>query len=547
MTDTESESLRSAIGTLQLPCFRDLTADVLAAIQTALGSTVNDADRALLIEQALEDWERIGRPGPLLKSIVPIALAAGLPTDLSGYVTTGYLLAFQALEKGGNKWKGLPRAVARRLLSRIPLIDVLLRTEKMSCSQISKILKATDASLDVPFQAIQVIARMLKCIPVLDPKIAGPDLWQSDSQYSLVLFPDSNTNDTCEIAGEEAKKLVPEVDTANLLSQLCRASEASTEPTWPYLQILHYCCTPVEFFDHPPSYLYEFIPRGALALDLFARYSTATANPVLNNAKAVQRLDRQWARNRGGADAHALVALLECMESLPYMTRLSFARVLRAWLHRILELEVSDLTPLPQDITSDEIEHLVARISRKDTNTQGVLEQRIVDGLAMMAFAADSWRPRGIGDSVNASNFSRHKLGDIEFANVDDRSAIALEAHGGHLSKTYVADHHRSLTRIVRQRLDESWAALDDPSAWAIEVIFVAHSRDSGLPAQEDISDVSVTYKYWDYEDLISAACSRAGSIGANPVFRQYAVDPLNEKTIRQGVRDKFVEIARGH
>jgi hypothetical protein len=240
------------------------------------------------------------------------------------------------------------------------------------------------------------------------------------------------------------------------------------------------------------------------------------------------------------------VALLESLESLPFITRRQIARVFRAWIYRVIELMTMTPIPLPVDLNADEIERVIDFVTAHETDTQGVLEQRIVDCLALLVFKQDDWRSRGIGDSVNASNLSRHKLGDVEFANVDERTAIALEAHGGHLSVTYVKDHQRSLARIVHQRLEESWAALDEPSAWTIKVIFVAHSRDkAGLPEKETLSGVRIKYKYGDYSDLHSRAHTQTSRLGLDPIFRASAIDPLNAGTTRQSVRDRFLAIAR--
>jgi hypothetical protein len=545
MPEYTGPSLAEAIASLQLPISTANESAVVEAAEMFLQKrSLSPSDGALLILESLDQWKRTGEPGSLLKEIVPIVLI--LDAGLGQILAANYFVIFGRLRAGTQDWNGLPHTTARRLLSRLPLLSHLLVAEKMSCSQVSKLLKALENSLDVPYQAVGVIARALGHFPTLHTAKAGDGLWDKDADLALTLFPDSGTAEACEIAGLEASKYLPEKDVGHLLRQLSQISNPTNPIFWPYLQILHFCCVPLEFFDHPASYLYEFAPRGQMAAQIFARYPTATGNPVLNNAKAVQTLDRAWARNRGGDDAHALVALLESLESLPHITRRQLARVFRAWLYRVVELETSLPTPLPADLTADEIERVVWHIADNETNTQGVLEQRIVDGLSLLAFSGEGWRPRGIGDSVNASNFSRHKLGDVEFANVDDRTAIALEAHGGHLSITYVKDHQRSLARTVDQRLRESWSALDDPSAWSVRVIFVAHSRDPfGLPESDVLSDVSIQYEYWDYPQLIAQATLKSSALGDDKVFRQHAVGPLNLKTTRQAVRDKFLAIAR--
>jgi len=413
----------------------------------------------------------------------------------------------------------------------------------MSCTQISRLFRSLERTLDVPYQAIGVVARALGYLPTLDAKAAGPLLREEDSRLAAVLFPDSNLQDTCEIAGQEALRIIPELDMELLLKTLCRVDKHLGETFWPYLQILHFCCVPLEFYDHTASFLYEFNPRGQFATQLFESYPVVTGNPILNNAKAVPSLDRAWARNRGGDDAHALVALLEALESLPYVTRRTLARILRAFLQRILQLTTCVPVPLPEDLTAEEIERAISVVAHQDTNTKGVLEQRIVDGLAVLAFSGTGWRSRGLGDSVNASNLSRHKLGDIEFVNVDRRLAVALEAHGGHLSMAYVHSHQKSLSRIVRQRLDESWLALDESANWLIRVIFVAHTRDIILPADEEMFGVRVEYDYWDYSQLLASASENSTRLGDDAVIWHYSINPLNSVTTRQSVRDKFLQL----
>ena len=183
-------------------------------------------------------------------------------------------------------------------------------------------------------------------------------------------------------------------------------------------------------------------------------------------------------------------------------------------------------------------------MAERETYTQGVIEQRVVDALAVLVFDEPGWRARGLGDGVNASNFSRHKLGDIEFTNIDDRYAIALEAHGGHLSATYVKDHARSLSRIIEQRLAESWSAIDDPEEWIVEVLFVAHTRDtSGLPTTETLHNVNVVYKYIDYSELVDRARGHSTAEERIGVLDFYVIEKLNADTVRESTREKFRKI----
>lgn len=431
------------------------------------------------------------------------------------------------------------------MLSRSSLIAHLLSEERFSCSQIARLLATTEASLDVSHGSVGFIARSLKLLPTLDSSAAGEHLWDADQQLSLALFPDSSVAETSAIAGAETEIWLPEVDVADLLNRLGRIGQTEAAPFWPYLQMLHWCLTPIEFYDHPASYLYEFAPRGSIGHRLFSRYPASTGNPMLNNAKAVQTLNTAWSRNRGSDDAHALVGLLSAIESLPFVPRRQVARVLRAWLLRMIELCTIKPTLLDLPVTHDLFATVIDYTTRNQTYTQGVIEQRVADCLAVLAFDKPGWRALGLGDGVNASNLSRGKLGDIEFANVDQRRAIALEAHGGHLSSTYVADHARSLGRLIEQRLARSWAALDDPEAWAVEVLFVAHSRAvQGLPAQETLHGVTVTYRYLDYRELTEQAMAASTPEQRIAAFTTHVVDRLNAGTVRESVREKFRTIA---
>ena len=501
----EVSALAQVVRSWQLPLpadAEDLAVDAVTNLAT--GHAISIDDFAIVLDHQTDTWRTSDAVGPDLRAAITAALATA-PTSNASIDARAYFAMYERLRRGTNDVAGLSHAVSRRLLSRTTLIAHLLGEERFSCSQVARLLAATEASLDVPYGPVQVVARELRMLPTLDRDAAGQSLWDADQALSLVLFPDSSLTETCEIAAAEVEVWLPEVDVATLLNRLAKSDWPDGEPTWPYLQILHWCLTPVEFYDHPASFLYEFAPRGQVGLALFRRYPTVTGNPVLNNAKAVETLNSTWARTRGGDDAHALVAILATIESLPYVPRRQVARVLRAWLTRVIELRTVTPVLLNLEVTPTIVERLIDYIVATETNTQGVIEQRAVDCLATLIFDKPGWRSRGLGDGVNASNLSRHKLGDVEFTKVDDRIAIALEAHGGHLSATYVADHQRSLARVVDQRLSESWGLLDDPENWTIRVIFVAHSRDaSGLPTTETLHGVHVEYEYMGYEDLVS-------------------------------------------
>lgn len=541
---TEVSAVAQAVRSWQLPLpsgAEDLAVD--AVTNLAADREVSPQDFAIVLGHQTDLWRTSDVVGSELRAAVAAALATA-PTSFAYIDARAYFAMYDRLRRGTSDVAGLTPAVSRRLLSRTTLIAHLLGEERFSCSQVARLLATTEASLDVPYGPVQVIARELGMLPTLDRDAAGHVMWDADQALSLVLFPDSSLRETCEIAAAEVDVWLPEVEVAALLSRLAKADHSKVEPTWPYLQILHWCLTPVEFYDHPASFLYEFAPRGQVGIALFSRYPTVTGNPVLNNAKAVETLNSTWARNRGGDDAHALVAILATIESLPYVPRRQVARVLRAWLTRVIELRTVTPVLLSAEVTPPIVERMIDYIVSTETNTQGVIEQRVVDCLATLVYDQPGWRSRGLGDGVNASNLSRHKLGDVEFTNVDDRVAIALEAHGGYLSATYVADHQRSLARVVDQRLSESWANLDDPESWTIHVIFVAHTRDAnGLPQTEILHGVYVEYEYMDYEDLVALMSTHSTTDDQVAAFELHVIDALNKPTVRESAREKFRQI----
>jgi hypothetical protein len=536
-----TELLAQVINALQLPLAphaEEEVHDSIEALGVNLGFSADDF--ALVLKDELEDWGRTGTPAENLRAAVDAALGH-TPEVLDSVDGRSYFAMYTKLRSGAGDIAGLSHPVVRRLLSRASLIAHLLGEERFSCSQIARLLHATEGSLDVSYGSVTFIARELKLLPALNSADVGDKLWEADLSLSLTLFPDSTLEETSQIATEAVETWLPEMDMEELLNRLSKASVPGTEPTWPYLQILHWCLTPIEVYDHPASYLYEFAPRGQIATALFNRYPTVTGNPVLNNAKAVETLNSTWARNRGGDDAHALVAILATLESLPFIPRQQVARVLRAWLTRVIELRTVTPIFLTTVASNQTFEKATKFVAEYETNTQGVIEQRVVDCMASLAFGRPGWRPRGLGDGVNASNLSRHKLGDVEFTNVDERKAIALEAHGGYLSATYVADHSRSLGRVIEQRLAESWAGLDDPSAWEVRVLFVAHSRDSAnLPDSDSLHGVAVTYKYIDYFELLDQALADTSEAEQHAAFDTFVIEALNLPIVRESARERF-------
>lgn len=544
-------NLNELVDELQLPLSEREQEEGVTRLRNEINqsSSFDSIDSYLiLLSDGIEKYFHSGNVNRELGFAITTLLEHTFASEI-GLDGKGYCDVAKHLQKGGKRdWRGLNPKEALRLLSRAPFIHGLLYREHLSASQISRLLFSLESSLYVPYKAIQVIASHFELLPSLSVEDFENVIQPKDECYSNEHFTDTSADESCRIAGELASPWLDGECLAYDLRLLIKqgdetilTSENASE--WPYLQMLHWCMLPLDRYDHPASFLYEFGPRGALGEAVFAQYRVATGNAVLNNAKAVSQLDDQWARNRSGVSAHALVRILNMVESLPFRARRSVAAIIRAWLTRIIELTDRDLALINEAITVAQINGLCEFIQHGESNTQGVIEQRIVDALSVLAFQHVGWISRGLGDSVNASNFSRHKLGDVEFANIDRRTAIALEAHGGLVSPAYVKGHQQSLARIIQQRLEESWANLDDPAKWSVKVIFVSHDSTGNLPKNETIHEVPVSYDYWDYSKLVDDALKYSTEESLLNAFRKYFVNALNRDVVPQRIRNKASQI----
>lgn len=536
------------LGILQLPLRPSEEDEAFQRLVSQVPDGFEDfGDYCLAVIEDFDHWCVTDQCSKWLDGAVSVLLT-GTEVDSLGIDGKVYFQLHRKLCRGGKRdWRGLDHQTARRLLSRSTFVHQMLSDEQMSASQIARLFAALESSLDVSYKAIQVLARQFGILPEITSRQLHDSIWPRDSKRALNLFTDVSIEESCVLCGEILERWFADTSLPNYLGLLTAGLRRGEATSWPYLQILHWCCVPLELFDHPPSHLYEFNARGKIATDLFAKYSNvATGNPVLNNAKAIAKLDEHWARNRSGDDAHALVRILSLLESLPFLVRREAARVIRAWLVRLVEQAEDTLVPLCADSQESVFWRLANVISKSETRTKGVLEQRLVDALSVLAFGGIGWRERGLGDSVNASNLSKRKLGDVEFANVALREAIALEAHGGTVTQSYVEGHRKSLMRIVEKRLEESWMSIDSPEHWHIRLIFIAHSYSGDLPTHDMMSGVRVTYEYWNYDQLIEEAITHEIVESVPQVVSDYVFVPLNRQVVPQWIRDRTQKIIDG-
>jgi hypothetical protein len=150
--------------------------------------------------------------------------------------------------------------------------------------------------------------------------------------------------------------------------------------------------------------------------------------------------------------------------------------------------------------------------------------------------------PRGLGDSVHASNLSRKKLGDCDFQSFVDRRCFAYEAHGGALTNDYVEEHFHTLGRVLPFRIAD-WQSGSHLSEWELIVLFVAH----------DISQVSDRWRSYNatFKQIRTRVLVRSFSevrdalrsdgswtLEMTDAFKRLLIDPLNEIRTPQRARD---------
>ena len=528
-----TDSLRGALRTLRLPIPPEQEQAAVAAVQAELTSrSVDEADHARVVSLEQGDWQRSRLPSPLLEAVVKVAIEAADPPGASAIAPTFFALHRRLMEN-----HALSHDQASALMSRASLIWQLAASPwLMSCARIDDALGRLDQRF-FGWRAVQTVLRALGDVPSISrEQIAA--LIERDREREPDFFGDATRTDAIERTEQVAADLGLPEDIAELLQVLTEAPVV-----WPYLQILHYQCATAAFYDHALTTLYEFAPRGEAARLIFESYPpqllSATGNPVLNNAKAVDRLDERWAVSRPDhpREADALVRLLIALESLDFAARMELAAVLRLFLLRIVRLLQTPLITLPPaDLTSTEA-LVTSLLAHPMTATAGVLEQRVVDAVAAVRHpASDGWHERGLRDSVNASNLSRKKLGDCEFQNAASHRVVAYESHGGRLSEVYVEDHKRVLERVIPLRSVE-WEAIAPLDEWEVEVVFVASEVAYVPPDPFEVEGVRVTIVTTTLGDFVSSVPMNEDFIES---LDENVVQSLNEPRTPDATRETY-------
>lgn len=426
------------------------------------------------------------------------------------------------------------------LLSYLNLIIYFALKEKMSSAKVAQMLLANDKRLEkISWRVIQYILQILKLKPSLS-KNDVEQLYSIDISFEEVYFADADIHQASMIVGQVAKDLGFPKNLTPLLNKLV----ANEEIFFPYIQILHYQSIICEFYNHVLSTLYEFSPRGAVADFIFDKYShlVSTGNPILNNAKAVDTLDIYWARSKEDniEQAYALAEILQGFTEMGYSTSHELASWVRRWTLRVIRLQNVPETTVPH-LNLEQVQKLLTFISSFESETYGIIEQRIVDAITSYKFREEKgWRSRGLGDSVNTNNLSRRKLGDCDFQNATSYSVHGFEAHGGKLTATYFESHKRSFLRSFSRRVEEL-EGITDLHNWNVLIEYIAHSY-STPPSNIDFKSIlDIQIKFTLFVDYINELLPIDQELIDS--VNQFVVNSINSSKTPNFVRQKLLNI----
>lgn len=539
MRIAKSMIYRRLLRTLLLPIDLRLESDCVQAMKEYFNEFHEEQieDHAVWLNGQVKYWDESGKASPELRKLVTTLLAAG-NEDQSEAICKNYFAAHDELVKK----QLVPSALARSFLSHLLLISRLASEEKMSCAQISQVVDTMNPAAGFSRRSIEAVLKKMSMAPSISLEDIST-LYDMDEKLAPDFFKDAVLEECAIAVTAFAFSLGFTKDLGSLLSSLL--DEREVDKFTPYVQILHYQCSILEYYDHHSKDFYEFHPRGKAAEFLFDKYPdsmTNAGNPFLNNAKSVGQVNFPWAsakKNNEFPGAAALFLILDGLDEMGYSAKQELAMWVRCFIHRfIVSAEPLD-TPLPDSINEDSCTRLIENISIQNTSTKGIIEQRLVDALTVLIHPKDEgWISRGIGDSINASNFSKKKLGDCDFQHIKERQTQAYEAHGGLLTQTYLDEHMRTLPKSAQPRIDE-WKTFSNPSDWRINILFVAHEFNAQIPDDFEVDGAKFSVTFLSYNDLVDQTCD----LSREKVINQFLLKALSERNTPSSVRRSFLSL----
>ncbi len=553
-----NSELKAVVLGLLLPCDQSEEQRFLTFFDNALeAGGIGEEERPLWVRAQLSHWQADGQPTPEFRSIVedsiyragrdPVTFMFSHLREEDPRRAAGKNLASQYFDihsrLKSHHLMGFDEA--RQFLSFAPFIIALALEQRMSASEISRVLAARDARYEMRWRPVKYVLDRVRASRSIEPN-AFEEAYREHAKAEPELLSDLTLEQGTAYVGSIAEALGCKGSVEGNLHAILVDHVHE-----PYLCILHYQLMILSFSDHAVTYAYEFSPRGQNVDFLTRQYNEAgivvAQSAYLNNAKALLRFDQAWADGRTDHRhaAAALVSLLNLLESMAPLPKAELARFILALLHRKLrvssERAAGDVPDRLPDLDIPAADHLLQKVAASGSATGGLIEQRIVDCYAVGRYGGQgTWR--GIGDSVFAPNLFRKKLGDIEFvtAHATPPRAIGFEAHGGHLTDLYIRDHFDTYSKVLSARAEEL-RAIAPLADWSLAVHFIAHSFADDLPEQQEVSvgDLTVTVQI-QYVTFTEVAESMADNENHIKTLNRLLVEPLNQFPVHPRVRQRF-------
>lgn len=424
----------------------------------------------------------------------------------------------------------LTRRDSAVVLSQLPLMLSLARDFRASPARIVNLVRHPDGKTSINWRMVDLILREFGIKTELDKdKVA--ELIASDKEDSTRELADATIESLIETLIAQAADMGLDQSFQNGMRSIF--APRNGESFIPYLQILLYIGVIDHFFDHPPEFIYTFKPRGEVANDIFGIFPSSLApggNPMLNNFKAVDRLTSDWAESRDEMreQATALIEVVRGLASLAYSPRTQMSRSIRGAIVRYIEIKTPTSVHLEPQTKLEDIKIFLTNVGAVETETRGVIEQRVADFFGSFDYHQQEWRSRGLGDPVNASNSSSGKLGDCDFQNATEHRCVAIEAHAGRLTDVYVHEHLRTLHLNLPKRMKE-WSHISDLSEWKLHIRFFVH-QDARSGGEFKLPDSLKKFEVITYSDHLNELLPRLGTDSALAIelFNRWVIGPLN-------------------
>ncbi len=453
---------------------------------------------------------------------------------------------YERIVKRLSEQASISRRTAAITVSYLPLMIHLVQEFQLSAAGVAEVLNESDRRLLLHWKGIEKILGELKLGQTLEDERVQ-SLIRDDRKAMCDSFLDADLPTIIEILASESDLFELGARFHSSLNDLLVPGHG--EAIVPYLQTLFYLCVITEYYDHPLEYLYTFKPRGNVAnaiFEVFPSVMASTGNPILNNFKAIDRLSHDWARSRDDypMQAQALVDIVFGLSSLSYSSRRYLAGKIRAGLLKFIEIKTPQALIIPEVTSLKEIRELIALISAEETNTKGVIEQRVCDFLSQLIYPQDEWRPRGLSDPVNATNTASLKLGDVDFQRVEVRRCAAIEAHAGKLTPVYLQEHFRTLRKNLSSRMEE-WKRIADLNEWKLDMVFVVHenacTNDNAIPGVTiDNSLEILTYREFSERAMLDRNGQEEEIIS---LFNEFVVGVLNRDNVPHQVKQTMISL----